>query len=127
MSQGLSNTSSRLVTPTPGTSGGWSKQQYTAQTTTVQTVKSSAGTFGGYYVYNPNSSVAYVQVFDNSGTVTLGATTPDMVYGIPPLSAANLEVVNGVNMANAIKLACTTTSTGSTAPTTGLDLTVYYK
>jgi hypothetical protein len=119
--------SGSLVTITPGTTGGWSKVKYAAQTTTVQTVKGSAGTLGGYYVYNPNSTVAYVQIFDNSGAITLGTTVPDIILGIPALSAANLELANGVNMANAIKLACTTTATGLTAPGTGLDLTVFYK
>jgi hypothetical protein len=32
-----------------------------------------------------------------------------------------------VNMATAITLACTTTATGLTAPTTGLDMTIFYK
>jgi hypothetical protein len=116
-----------FATITPSTTGGWSKIKYAAQTTTVQTVKGSAGTFGGYYVYNPNATVAYVQVFDVSGTVTLGTTVPDMIFGIPATSAANLEIANGVNMTNAVKLACTTTATGSTAPGTGLDLSVFYK
>lgn len=116
-----------IVTTQPHTAGGWSKVKYTAQTTTVQTVKSGAGTWGGYFIYNPNTSVAYLQVFDNSGTITLGTTTPDMVYGIPAGQGANVEISNGVGMTNAIKLACTTTATGSTAPTTGLDMTIYYK
>jgi hypothetical protein len=42
-------------------------------------------------------------------------------------AAANLEFTNGVNMATAITLACTTTATGSTAPSTGLDLTLFFK
>lgn len=117
-----------FVTTTPSTTGGWSKITALAQTTTKKVVKASAGTFGGYYYYNPNASVAYIQVFDlASGSVTLGTTAPDLVYAIPALSAANIEIVNGVNMANAITLACTTTATGSTAPGTGLDLTLYFK
>lgn len=117
-----------FTTATPSTTGGWSKITAVAQTTTKKVVKASAGTWGGYYVYNPNASVAYIQVFDlATGSVTLGTTAPDLVYGIPAGSAANLELANGVNMANAITLACTTTATGSTAPGTGLDLTLYFK
>lgn len=119
-----------FVTVTPSATGGWSKQMYAAQTTTVRTVKGTAGTWGGYgTIYNPNASVAYVQVFDvaTATTVTLGTTVPDMIIPIPAGSAANMEIVNGVNMANGIKLACTTTATGSTAPSTGLDLTVFFK
>lgn len=117
-----------FVTPTPGTTGGWSKVKYAAQTTTKQAVKASAGTFGGFYYYNPNASVAYVQVFDvASAGVTLGTTAPDMIFGVPASSGAVVEIGNGVNMATAITLACTTTATGSTAPGTGLDLTVFFK
>jgi hypothetical protein len=115
-------------TVTPSTTGGWSKITALAQTTTKKVVKASAGTFGGYYVYNPNASVAYIQVFDvASGSVTLGTTAPDLVFGIPATSAANLEITNGINMATAITLACTTTATGSTAPGTGLDITTLFK
>jgi len=113
---------------TPGQPGGWNHGIATSQTTTVRTILSSAsGLFGGYYVYNPNSSVAYLQVFDVSGTVTLGTTLPDMTFGIPASAAANLEISQGVPMTNAIKLACTTTSTGSSAPGTGLDVTIFYR
>jgi hypothetical protein len=117
-----------FTTVTPSATGGWSKIKYAAQTTTKQAVKASAGTFGGYYAYNPNSSVAYIQVFDvASGSVTLGTTAPDMIFGIPATSGANLEITNGVNMGTAITLACTTTATGSSAPSTGLDLTIFFK
>jgi hypothetical protein len=74
-----------LRDPTPSATGGWSKIKYAAQTTTVQTPKGTAGTFGGYYIYNPNASVAYVQVFDaaTATTITLGTTVPDMIFAIP--------------------------------------------
>jgi hypothetical protein len=123
-----------FVTPTPSTTGGWTPTIATAQTTTVKAIKSSAaGTFGGYYIFNPNSAAAYVQVFDvaTAGAVTLGSTTPTMVYCIPGNAsggaAANVEYSNGVHMANGIQLACTTTATGSTAPATGLDMTILFK
>jgi hypothetical protein len=57
-------------------------------------VKASAGTFGGYYIYNPNATVAYLQVFDvaSATSVTLGTTVPDMIFAIPAASAANIEI-----------------------------------
>lgn len=123
------------VTTTPSTTGGWSKWSTPKDNSNAAlvataggvSVKGSAGTFGGYFVYNPNTVVTYLQVFDVSSTVTLGTTRPDLVFGIPANSGANLEIVNGVNMANAIKIAATTTASGSTAPSTGLDVTVFYK
>ncbi len=70
-----------------------------------------------------------MQLFDvaSATAVTLGTTSPTMTFGIPAASGRFLEFANGINMANGIKLACTTTATGSTAPSTGLDVNVFYK
>jgi hypothetical protein len=116
-----------FVTPTPSTTGGWTPYSFGALSTTVQTVKGSAGTLGGYFIYNPNATVTYVQIFDVSGAVTLGTTAPTLSLGIPAASAANLEKALGSNFANAIKIAATTTRAGSTAPGTGLDVNFDYK
>jgi hypothetical protein len=119
-----------FTTVTPSTTGGWSQSVFAALTNTKTLIKASAGTFGGYYtIYNPNSSVAYVQIFDVAATasVTLGTTVRDGLITIPATSAANLEMTNGVHMTNGIVIACTTTATGSTAPGTGLDGTILYK
>lgn len=115
------------VTTVANSVGSWSTATALAQTTTKKAVKTSAGVFGGYYVYNPNTSVAYIQVFNvASGSVTLGTTAPKMAYGIPPGSAANLEIVQGIAMNTAITLACTTGAANGTAPAIGLDLTILY-
>lgn len=104
------------ATLTPSTTGGWSVNSQTGLTNTKVAVKASAGTFGGYYLYNPNASAAYIQIFDvASGSVTLGSTTPTYVIALPASAAANLEIANGVNHTTAITLAATTTATGSTA------------
>ena len=124
-----------FVTPTPSTSGGWSKwstPKDNSNAALVATaggvnVKSSAGTLGGYMVYNGHSAVVYLQIFDASASVTLGTTRPDLVIGIPAGAAANVEFGNGINMASGIRVAATTTASGSTAPGTGLDLTIFYK
>lgn len=128
-----------FVTPTPGTAGGWSKwstaknNSNTPLTTTVVQVKGSAGTFGGYYISNANTSQACLQVFDaaTAGAVTLGTTRPDLVFCIPAGTgnpgAANLEFVNGVNFASGIQVAWTTTASGNTAPATGSDTSILFK
>lgn len=123
-----------FCTPTPSTTGGWSKWSTAKNassnaplTNAVQTVKGSAGTFGGYMVYNPNATAAYLQIFD-SASASAGTTKADLIIAIPPTSAANIELTNGVNMATGIQVLATTTATGSTAlATAGLDLTVWYK
>lgn len=116
------------VTPTPAVTGGWTPYSNTALGSTKASVKTAAGTLGGWMIYNPNTVVAYVQVFDvASGSVTVGTTTPTYVLSIPPTSAANLEATCGINHATAIIVAATTTPTGSGNPTTGLVVAMFYK
>lgn len=92
-----------------------------ALSTTVVTVTGSAGVLTGYYCGNPDASNnTYVQIFDISGTVTLGTSTPKWSIMIPKGGAANLSMVD-MAFANAIKVAATTTATGSTAPATAVD------
>lgn len=117
-----------FVTATPNTTGGWSVNSQTALTNSKVAVKASAGNFGGYILYNPNSSAVYVQVFDvASASVTLGTTAPTYVIAIPATATANIEFSNGINHATAITLAATTTATGSTAPSTACTATFLYK
>lgn len=79
-------------------------------------------------LYNPNSSVIYIQVFNVvSGSVILGTTTPTYVIPIPAAGAANVEFANGIAHATAISVAATTTATGSAAPTTALTGFFIYK
>jgi hypothetical protein len=112
---------------TPVTSGGLSTASGSIGAT-VTAVKAGAGQLYGYYFYNPNASVAYVQVFDvATGSVTLGTTTPKLSLGIPAGSAANLDISNGVAFGTAITIAITTTRAGSTGPGSTVDYNVLYK
>ena len=115
------------TTSVPAATNGWTPFLDNAQSTTLTTVKGSAGELGAYHCLNLNSSVAYIQVFDISGTVTLGTTTPVLSLGLPATSGGNLEWANGIHFANAIKVAATTTATGLTAPSTAVDCNFVYK
>jgi hypothetical protein len=80
------------------------------------------------YCYNPNVAVAYVQVFDVSGTVTLGTTSPGGgSWAVPPTNNGGFATDVGIDFANAIKVAATTTATGPTAPGVPLDCNAVYK
>jgi hypothetical protein len=125
-------TNALSVNLAPSTAGGWSVSSQTNLTTTA-TVSSGAGKFAGYMFMNLNAAPAYIQVFDTSGAVTLGTTTPTFVIPLPANgtaangAGANLELTNGVAMANGIKVAATTTATGATTVSTGLTGFVLYK
>ncbi len=123
-----------IVTVQPHTSGGWdtflatSSDGATALTNSAQAIKASAGKFGGYYIYNPNTAATYVHIYNvASGSVTVGTTNPKLTFVIPAGSAANLELVNGATFDTAMSCAATTTGGGNTAPTTALEANFYFK
>jgi hypothetical protein len=107
---------------------GWTPLLENGLTTTVKSVKSSGGQLGMLQCYNPNSTQAYVQVFNvASGSVTLGTTTPLQSYAIAPSSTGGLAMSSvGVQFSTAISIAATTTAIGSTAPATAIDCNVAY-
>jgi hypothetical protein len=118
-----------LSTGALGISGGWTPKLLNALSTTVVSVKSSAGQLGMLYCYNPNSVQAYVQVFNvASGSVTLGTTSPTGgSYPIAPTSTGGLAMSSiGIQFSTAISVAATTTATGSTALTTAIDCNAAY-
>lgn len=124
----------QIVTVEPHTAGGWdvfmasSSDGSTALTNTAQAVKASAGKLGGWYIYNPNATAAYVSIYDvASGSVTVGTTNPKMSLCIPATSAANLELVNGISFGTAISVAATTTGPGNTAPAAALEANFWFK
>jgi hypothetical protein len=99
--------------------GGWTRTLFAGLSTTVQTVKGTAGQLGKLYCDNPNTTAIYVETFDVSGTVTLGTTAPTQAYYIPATNAAGFSLpLVGDQYANAIKIAAVTTENGGTAPTT---------
>jgi hypothetical protein len=113
----------------PG-AGGWSPSFQSALTNTKVLVKGSAGALGGYLsVWNPNTSVVYIQVFDAAlaATPTLGTTVPNAVIAVPPQAAGPGEVTVGIPVAAGIVIAATTTPTGLTAPSSALVATLLYK
>jgi hypothetical protein len=110
----------------PTATGGWSVSSQTSLSTTA-TVSGAAGKFGGYMFFNPNNTVAYIQVFDMTGAVTLGTTSPTFVIPLPAGGAANVEFTIGIGLTNGIKIAATTTATGATTVATALTGFVLYK
>lgn len=118
----------------PRTTGGWSVgnftsgDTFTALTATAQVIKGSAGKFGGYYIYNPNATATYVILYDiAAASVTVGTSTPKLVFCIPATAGANLELLAGIPFGTAMSIAATTTGGGNTAPSTALEAMIFYK
>lgn len=124
-----------ITTIQPHTAGGLSvfnassSDGSTALTNTAQAIKASAGQLYGWYIYNPNSSAQYVQLYNTaSASVTVGTTSPLFMLTIPATSAANVEFTNGITFSNAgWSCAATSTAGGNGAPTTALDAVFFYK
>jgi len=101
----------------------------TALTNAAQVIKASAGKLVGYYIYNPNTVVVYVQVYNTAAAgVTVGTTNPLFMLTIPALSAANLWMQpGGITFGTAMSWAAVmTTAGGNTAPTTALDAVAFF-
>lgn len=115
-----------LVSPRPFTLGG--NAIYTGSiTTTVTSVKSSAGQVYGWSIHNPNAAISYVQFFNTAtGSVVLGTTAPVLSIGIPANGTAQCEFIMGLAFSTAISVACTTTRAGLTAPGSSVDLNIFY-
>jgi len=122
-------------TLTPTTTSGLSVANftsgdtYTALTNTAQVIKASAGNLYGYYIYNPNATVAYVMVYNiAAASVTVGTSTARLVFAIPATSGANLMFPYPITFSNAgWSCAAATTGGGNTAPGTALEAMFWYK
>jgi len=122
------NTTPWLTSDNAITTGGYSAYTFGALVDTVQTVKGSAGTLGGWFILNSAATVCYVQFFDTTGAVTLGTTTPTFSLGLPAGAAANIPATRpGIAFSSGLKIAATTTRAGSTACGTGVDVNLWYK
>jgi len=112
-----------------GVSHGWTPVRLAALSNTATTIKTSGGQLGKVYCANPNTSFAYLQVYNALiGSITVGSSpTPTQSYGIPPTNASGyvMDLV-GDQYGVAISVAATTTASGGTAPTIALDCNVSY-
>lgn len=94
-------------------------------TNTVTTIKASGkGTCFYGFLYNPNSTVGYLQFFDVAlaASITVGTTAPTFTISIAPL-LYDKPALLGFKFKNGLHVAFTTTKTGNTAQTTPLDAT----
>lgn len=82
----------------------------------------------GWHVGNvDNTAVGYVQLFNlAAGSVTLGTTVPNDTIPLSASGGNNFAYPWPVSYSTALTAACTTTSTGLTAPANNCTITLYY-
>jgi len=73
----------------------------------AQAIKATAGTIQGWYIYNPNSTTAYIN-FYSGGTF-------QFCLGIPPLGGANASFPQGIYIGGAITASASTSANGATS------------
>lgn len=111
----------QIAAISPAIGGGWTPFPANTLSNTKQEVKATAGTLGGYILFNPNAATVYIQVWNlAAASVTVGTTAPTYVIALAAGATANVEFTNGIKHDTGITVAATTTPTGSSAPTSSL-------
>lgn len=100
-----------------------------AGSTNADNVKASAAVLTGYYLVNTALTFRYVKLYNTAGTPTAGSGTPRCVYGIPPSSAANMNLDPPVAFETGIGVTIVTGIADSDATAVALNdvaVTLYY-
>jgi hypothetical protein len=100
-----------------------------AASTNPTVIKASAGTVNGWYIYNSNGSARKVAFQNIATTPTAGS---GVVYSlvIPPLSAANVSLPDGITFSTGIAITTTTGLADSDATAVALNdliINIFYK
>lgn len=105
-----------------------------AVTAAVNVSTACRGQLMSLQAYNVNATDAWLQVFNvPAASVTLGTTTPIQSFLVPKgngtdRGATEMSWTEGLNLdGSAISIAATTTETGSTTATTGLEVNVQFR
>ncbi|MCX6020917.1 MAG: hypothetical protein NTZ05_04150 [Chloroflexi bacterium] len=107
---------------------GASLYKFRNLSSTVQTIKAGAGTIFSLIFYNTSGAANVLQLFDVSGTVTLGTTTPDWEWTTAAAGISNTAIpVMGIPFVNAIKIASTTAEAGAAGSAAGVMVWAVYK
>lgn len=88
-----------------------------ALNTTPSTIKAGPGVLQWLQCYNPSGTLAYAQLYDNSGTVLPGTTVSTMTVPIP---SGNTVIPTPTNFFNAIKISATLNAVGTGSPASSL-------
>jgi hypothetical protein len=86
------------------------------------------GQLNGWYVFNSNSIVIYLQIFDAGAkdAIALGTDRPLLSLGIPPGGGANLFGDRIRDVQNGIVIAAATTQAGNGAPVNPVDYNIFF-
>jgi hypothetical protein len=94
-----------------------------ALSSTEKLVRGESCNVLGYHIFNPSNAVAYVQFFDTLAAPTVGTTVPKWSIGVPTLGEAFIDFAPaGLFFKAGLWVAATTTATGASAPSAGVNV-----
>jgi hypothetical protein len=100
-----------------------------AASTNPTVIKASAGTVNGWYIYNSNGSARKV-AFHNIATTPTAGSGVVMALVIPPLSAANVSLPDGITFTTGISITTVTGLAESDATAVAVNdliINIFYK
>ena len=97
---------------------------------TVRNIGSDQVIFLSYLLHNNDSATRWLQVFFRPASeVVLGTTAPDMtilVGASQSILGSLTDDESNIRQGTGLSVACTTTETGSTAPTSAMTGSIFY-
>ena len=122
-----SNQSTLPVNLTPSSAGGLLVSTGSVGGSAGTSIKATAGQVYGWYIYNNNAGVSYVNFYNtNTAPTSGGTTTLFFSLGIPANGGANVFIPQGIAFSSGIGIAITTLRNGTIAPTAPVDYNIYY-
>ena len=121
-----SNQSTLPVNLTPASTGGLLVSTGTIGGSAGTVLKASAGQVYGWYIYNNNATVSYVNFYNTASAPTSGTTALFFSLGIPANGGTNVFIPQGIAFSSGISIAITTLRNGTAAPAATVDYNIYY-
>lgn len=76
----------------PGSQTASVYHKISAASTNADTAKASPGIVTGYFLVNEAGAFRYVKLYNKASNPTVGTDVPRCVWGVPPTSAANVNL-----------------------------------
>jgi hypothetical protein len=102
------NVPAKVLAPTTDSDFGLSKYRNIDLDEAGQSVKASAGSLYGWYIFNAASSIRYVKLYDKASAPAVGTDTPVLTLPIPAGGGANVMNAIGIPFTLGIGAGATT-------------------
>lgn len=115
------------VAPSPTTVSGGACSAYFQTAETVHNVKATGGSVYGFAVQNTSAAVAFLQLYNTSGTPTLGTS---VIWSVPCIIGVTIVPPSSIPLgqfATGIGIGFSTTASSTGTPSVAPVVTLWYK